>query len=214
MAIDLNKSETCESCGNHRPHMISGNRLPCANPDCVYGTRDEWRRSVDMAVDQVRHDMTLADVQRWKDEGAELRRRLKTERAQLRARLAEIDATLPRLPGGGAPPGASALAHVRDVLERAERPLAVAEVRAQLAGVGALAIGNALHRLVRRGAAVAEGPKSQHRYRIARRTAPASTGGKVTTASSPKSPADPGRGAGPDSKASESQASAPTASTV
>lgn len=55
---------------------------------------------------------------------------------------------------------------VRAALERAGRPLAVAEVRAALPGVPALAIGNALHRLVRRGVAVAAGPKGRQTYLV------------------------------------------------
>ncbi len=108
----------------------------------------------------------IEDITHWRAQGVELRQRLVDERAHIIARVAEIDAALARLPG---PSGATASvpARVSDVLAAAPAPLTAIEVRAQLPGMGALAIGNALHRLCRQGIVLAEGPKGKQRYRNA-----------------------------------------------
>lgn len=109
--------------------------------------------------------MAAADVKAWLEQGDALRTKLAEERATHVARIAEIDAALKAL--GGAPTLARPVARqVWDVLYAvAPRALTVREIQAALPSVGRLAIGSALHAMVKREELRATGAKGRMTYR-------------------------------------------------
>ena len=130
-------------------------------------------------------DGLLSAVDKWHEEGRQLRRQLQAERDELAMRLEEIDkrlADLPVDPGEGVMVGAkkvlsdfyefpedASVAHiVSTIIRRAEAPLIASEiierVQAVRSSVKAEMVHSAIYRLTERGKITAEGAKGSRLF--------------------------------------------------